>query len=211
MIKRIIFDLDGTLISNVDFDYYMNRAFLDCDYIPNKGDIFKINNALSFYEEKANRYNVEEMLDFVRLYSGVYIPDCYFEYLLKELEVAVPKELEEGIVDTLEYLKDKEYSLAVLTNWYKYSQLKRLENAGILKYFDAVYSGEIYKKPSKEAYVNACGVYLPEESLMVGDSYKYDYEGALNANLSALLLDKDNFCSKDVDKIDSIKRLQRRL
>lgn len=58
----------------------------------------------------------------------------------------------------LEYLKTKGYSLVVLTNWFKKGQEARLYNADIRKYFDEIYAGDFYIKPTKQSYLNACEI-----------------------------------------------------
>ena len=46
-------------------------------------------------------------------------------------------EIEEGTKETLEYLQDK-YELVVLSDWYKEQQVKKLEKADFLKYFQNI-------------------------------------------------------------------------
>ena len=87
----------------------------------------------------------------------------------------------------------------------------RLVNSGFDKYFTEVYGGEEYKKPDKNAYLMACGNSKPSDTLMVGDSYEFDFLGPKNAGLNALLLDKKNRFSflNPTERINEIKMLKK--
>lgn len=47
----------------------------------------------------------------------------------------------------------------------------------------------------------------PHEVLFVGDSLEIDYEGARNAGLKALLIDRENKVQKQVEKIRSLQEI----
>lgn len=207
MIKRLIFDIDGTLISGVDFKKYINLAFEDIGYKASIEDLRNIQKAITANESEALKFQKEIILEYFNSYSKLNLGIEYVDYLIDRLYHALPDNLEDGIVETLDYLKEK-YSLVILTNWFERSQIARLENAGLLKYFEHVYGGEKYKKPSKEAYYQACGEYLPNESVMIGDSYIYDYKGAKDAGLYAILLDKEDEYKNIFSKVEKIKELK---
>ena len=57
--------------------------------------------------------------------------------------------MEDGVIEVLEYLKSKDKSLVVLTNWYSLPQVERLKNAGIFEYFDDVSHQNLYYIPTK--------------------------------------------------------------
>ena len=107
-----------------------------------------------------------------------------------------------GAIETLEYLKQKNKSLAVLTNWFGDFQIKRLENMGIRKYFDDIYTGDIHIKPNKKAYLNACGNYDIKDCTIIGDNYEKDFYIPKNLGMNAILYrPKGDFKeSKDVIK-----------
>lgn len=208
MIKRLIFDLDGTLLCNVNFDIYVNRAFVDVGIEATEEDLRVFQNTLALYEEYEKQYKKDILLEYLRRELNIDLPSDFIDYFLEELYFAVPQQLEDGLIDILDYLKDK-YSLVVLTNWFKDSQVERLRNSYLLDYFDDVYGGDEIKKPDKMAYIRACGKYDIKESIMIGDSLVYDYQGANNAGLYSILLDRYNKHKNIISKVDSIKKLKK--
>lgn len=97
----------------------------------------------------------------------------------------------------LEYLKSKDKSLVVLTNWFKYTQEERLRNAGILEFFDGVYAGDLNLKPNKESYLNACGNYHVNECIMIGDTIEKDVIGPNKFGIDSIYYNPEN---KEYDK-----------
>ena len=208
--ERIIFDLDNTLISNVNFSKYVAEAF-DSVNIPYTDETLRtIQKAIHDYELETSKYEKNLMLDYFRRYTALELGMSFLDSFMYNLEYALPEVEDEGVRETLDYLAGK-YQLCVLTNWFRCSQYMRLVNAGFDKYFTEVYGGEEYKKPNKEAYLMACGNSKASDTLMVGDSLEFDYLGAKNAGLNALLLDKNNrFSSMNPnERINNIKMLKK--
>lgn len=189
--ERIIFDIDNTLISNINFDIYVKKAFEDVNYNYTDDDFIKIQDALKYYEFEVDSYKKELITDYFKKYVSTELNENFINSFLLELYNAVPEQLEDGVNDTLEYLS-KKYRLSVLTNWFKISQYNRLIKMEIDKYFDKIVGGDTWLKPARMAYHSACVDDSPRDCLMIGDSYELDYQGALNAGLKAILLDKDD-------------------
>ena len=95
-----------------------------------------------------------------------------------------------GARELLEWLhvqRDK-YSLAVITNGFAEAQLPKMKTAGIDKYFEYFFLSEDlgYMKPDRrffDAAITKMGV-KPEQCLVIGDDYKVDILGAMNAGIS---------------------------
>lgn len=185
-IKRIIFDLDNTLIpwSN-DYLEAVKKAVEEYN-IPISYE--KMDGAYATYEEHYKNYTYENFRKHIKEQLEIDVSlefiETWIEYL-SDMAMPATNELKE----TLEYLKSK-YDLAVLTNGFNASQESRLKTAGIREYFTEVYGGEKYIKPDSRSFIAACGPYLPEECLMIGDIYDIDYKGALNAGLQAVHYNK---------------------
>lgn len=185
-IKRIIFDLDNTLIpwSN-DYLEAVKRAVKEYN-IPVSYEV--IDGTYGTYEAHYLNYTYENFRKHINDQLGIEVSlefvKAWIEYL-GDMAMPASDELKE----TLKYLKAK-YDLAVLTNGFLDSQSNRLTTAGIRNYFTKVYGGEKYMKPDPRSFIDACGPYLPEECLMIGDNYDIDYKGALNAGLQAIHFDK---------------------
>ena len=78
----------------------------------------------------------------------------------------------DGAEDILRYFKENNYSIVSLTNWFTMVQVKRLERAGLLDYFDMVYGGDFALKPNREAFEYA--TYEVSDTIMIGDNYNFD-------------------------------------
>lgn len=112
--------------------------------------------------------------------------------LINRWSKCAPEKLPESTIKVLEYVKSK-YEVVVLTDWYKDQQVKRLEKAKILKYFQEVYAAENTKrKPFQEAFIQAIGENKPEECIMIGDNFQRDIEGALKAGIQAIYYNPNN-------------------
>ena len=99
-----------------------------------------------------------------------------------------------GAKETLEYLQNKGYRLFAASNSFGHLQRNRLEQAGILPFFEDTYiSMDIgYDKPDIRFYEEAlrrCGLQA-SEVLMIGDSMTTDVLGAQAAGMDALFFDR---------------------
>jgi YjjG family noncanonical pyrimidine nucleotidase len=95
----------------------------------------------------------------------------------------------EGAIDILDYLKPH-YQLHIISNGWQDIQVKKMENSGILHYFDAIITNEIAnaRKPEKGIFDFALKqANAPiSNSLMIGDNYEADILGAKNADFDTV-------------------------
>lgn len=193
MIKRVIFDMDNTLMpwkAEYFSEIYtvLNELNIECT----EEDFFKIKKAFSEYENNYYTFNTKLMIDFINKYTKKNYPEELIEKLMNKWSKCAPEKLPESTIKVLEYTKSK-YEVVVLTDWYKEQQVKRLEKAKILKYFQEVYAAENTKrKPFKEAFMQAIGENKPEECIVIGDDFQRDIEGALKAGLQAIYYNPNN-------------------
>lgn len=182
-IKKIIFDLDDTLIMWHD-DYFdavkqaLREYNLTCSYRD-------VNAILTKSEVLYHHYDINLIIELIEKELGVRVTPEFINTWFEYLSMMAYRNPEAN--ETLEYLS-KKYELAVLTNFFRYVQKKRLEKVGMLHYFQEVIGGERYVKPDVRAYELAIGSYKKDDCLMVGDSYELDYLGAKNAGLEAIYL-----------------------
>lgn len=193
MIKRVIFDIDNTLIPWKE-EYYneiknvleeLNVEHIEQDYI-------EIKKALGEYENEYYTFDRKLMMNFINNYTKKNYPEEFIYKVTKKWANCVPEKIDANIIKLLEYLKTK-YELVILTDWYGDQQTERLEKIDILKYFKKVYSAESTKrKPFKEAFMQAIGDNKPEECIMIGDNFERDIQGALNAGLQVIWYNPNN-------------------
>ena len=129
-IKKLIFDWDNTLIPWQDkYNNAAKEALKDCKIAM---DYHKIDILIQSYDQKFLSFKIETMAKyFNELYhrtDGYKFVTLWLKYLGKM------SDKDSKLIETLEYLFPK-YELIVLTNWFKVSQLNRLKNAEIDKYF----------------------------------------------------------------------------
>lgn len=198
-IKRIIFDLDNTLIMwkdeyleglkrtleeyNIDFDYKKLNDTVDAEY-EDTYPYYTKENLKKFIKD---RLNLEVSIEVITAWLDS----------LYNMSDANPE-----VNDVLSYLSAK-YELVVLTNWFKDSQEKRLIHANMRQFFKEIIGGDEHIKPSIEAYKEAMGPYRPIECLMVGDSIRLDVEGAINAGIKPIHLSQ----TEPIDGVTTIKNL----
>lgn len=209
MIKRVILDIDNTLIPwEKEYDKEVSNVLNKLEIPYTEEDVEQILKALSEYENAYLTFDKEKMSEYVNQYTKKQYPQELVYEIIKRWEDCVPNEFDLEIIETLEYLKSK-YELVILTDWYADSQKERLKKVGIEKYFDTIYSAEKTKrKPYKEAFMQAIGVNKPEECVMVGDSFERDIDGAINAGLQAIYYNPNNINEQEYKTIAKIKELK---
>lgn len=209
MIKRLIFDLDNTLIDwKEEYWNSVNKALDELNIKYSKNDIEKIRKSIDIYEDGRNStYNKQLMLETINSnLENFKLPEEFMQLWIKNLSICIPEEIDTKITSTLEYLY-KKYELVILTNWIAESQMNRLKNTKLDKYFMEVYAAEdiIPMKPDIMAFKIAMGDYKEDECVMIGDSIKTDIMGAVNANIKAIYLRKNyEKYDKNLEKTEKI-------
>jgi len=207
MIKKIIFDIDNTLMDfpkhyEIGFKSVLNKYNLNIDSK-------ELYNAIGIYETSGNYmyYDKEKLIEVINkvlnLDLGIEFIDDFFN-MYDKLITPIPKET----IDTLKYLKTK-YRLAIISNWFTDSQKSRLKEAGILEYFDEVYGTDIIPmKPRKECFMSVIGDLRPEECVMVGDNLEVDIKIPYEMGMNVYHLNKfGNSKYPTIRKIEDLKEM----
>ena len=104
-----------------------------------------------------------------------------------------------GTIALLDYLKPH-YRLFIISNGFREIQTLKLQNSGIASYFEKIILSEDanIQKPHKEIYDFALKNTNSRrnESLMVGDCWEADIEGAYHAKIDQLWYNPDNLPCK---------------
>lgn len=216
--KILIFDLDDTLIDNLE-----NMKYAFKDMVENEQEEYSDANFLKWYEidkkfwrdwqdeiielpqylKKEEGKKSKEFLDWLRaqkvlLYFDNKIPleraielnNIYMSSLTKNV-IAI-----EDAYDTLKYLSEK-YYIIVATNGPQIAAKKKVNEINCLEFVNEVLSAEMfgYMKPRKEyfdAIQKTLNNYNNEEYLIIGDSLKSDVGFAMNCNFDSCWFNRNN-------------------
>ncbi len=209
MIKRIIFDMDQTLLI---WDATVQENYFSKILRPEDADkiIPNLEKYASEYEFQYKKYDIESFSKYLTERSGIVITKEFVSGWV-DLGDTMETVLVPGIKETLEYLKSKNYSLVVLSNWFRKTQVSRLKKAGLLEYFEDVYGGEVGVKPHKDSYLKAIGEYATEECLLIGDDYIKDYLGPMEVGMKTILYDAFKEHEEVQNRIEDMRKLKEML
>lgn len=188
MIKRLIFDVDNTLMKWED--YYWDTLKEVCKKL-NITYTDELSNgiikAIDTYESENQYYSREKMLLHINKITNNSFKMNFLNTMLECFEKCVPSN-NKKVVAVLEYLSSK-YELVILTNWFLDIQTHRLENFGINKYFSKIFAAENFKmKPDKESFITAMESRKPSECIMIGDSFEKDIQAANDIGIKAIYI-----------------------
>ena len=207
MIKKIIFDLDDTLIP------WRKRYYLSLKKIAKKHkvnlrtkDYAKVADSIDIYEKQYPNFSRENVKVIVSGISGIKITDDLLDALIDWVSACTPKRKNKRLMSTLDYLS-KKYELVVLTNFFTIAQERRLERYGIRKYFKEVYGADDHSKPNKEAYLMAANKTPLSECLFVGDNLLNDYDKPIELGMEAIWLTKKKTNKRSIKNINDLRRL----
>lgn len=203
--KHIFFDLDRTLW---DFDrnseFALRQILTEEKLLSNIFDfeefhqIYKQENARLWKEYVAGRLE-KEVLRFKRFQEALIhfgIDDIALSKRMGEAYIEVsPRQTQlfPNVIETLEELNSIGFKLHIITNGFAEVQYIKLENCGLIQYFDVIVCSEVIGKNKPDPLIfrhalkeaNAMNV----NSLMIGDDYHADIHGALQSGLQAVLFD----------------------
>ena len=222
MIKAIFIDLDGTLL---DFEACVKEA-MRSGLMENKivykdemlATFHRINDGL-WRDLEQGKINFAELLRirWATVFEALKIdldgPEFEKYFRARLHESAIPME---GSFEMLEYLSGK-YRLFAASNGPHEQQVKRLEKAGMLKYFEEVFtSGKIgAEKPSADFFAYCfenAGDIKPEESFMLGDSLTSDMQGGYNFGMKTIWLnlkgkEAPEWLDHEIKTLDEVKNI----
>ena len=188
MKKRLIFDLDNTLI--VWEDSFVGPLKETMKEFNVNADYKTINEVIDDLDNYEGIISKELLLSNINNKCNLDLDISFIDSLLKKQEsLGIPNK---EVIETLEYLKSK-YSMVVMTNYYKKVQEERLKAARIRDYFEEIYASDYYpQKPSEEIFKAAMGDYKKEDCIMIGDSLRTDINPALDLGIDVIAVDYFN-------------------
>lgn len=205
MIKKFIWDLDGTLL-NGDFSHeisYFKEKLIGQDM-----ETFLNNRSRYLYEYEKNffKYDVKSLSDFLSLRSGLVIDETIVMGW-NEYNKSIPDTIHIGAEEVLSYLQSKGYENILYTNWFKDVQEARLRNTNLLGYFSEIYGGELAIKPNAVGYKKIIKDVNPKEVVMIGDNIVNDVLVPRSIDITTYHYDPLEK-SKDKNKIKTLRKIK---
>lgn len=205
-IRHIFFDLDNTLWDHRKNAYLTLQQIFEREKIQEKYQLdfedfhreyFTINEHL--WAQIRDGVIDKEYLRKHRFYDSFLffgIDDFelaqYFEKHFLD-EILAFNHLVDGCNEILDYLKDKGYILHVLSNGFQEVTHRKVKESGIASYFDTITSAdELHiRKPHPEIFQWALDKASADksESLMIGDDWIADVEGAQSFGMKVIFFD----------------------
>lgn len=185
MIKAVIFDLDGVIVSTDNLHYLAWKMIAD-----NEGIYFdeKINHrlrgvsrtdSLEIILEKANKkYSIEEKQELAFNKN---------EYYKKLLDTISPVDILPGIIDTISFFKEKNIKIAI-GSASKNAKLI-LKKIGLLNSFDVIVDGtyELKSKPNSDIFIKAAKLLqIPNHECLVIEDSQAGIDAARKANMKTI-------------------------
>lgn len=227
MIRHIFFDLDNTLWN------HRKNAELTLRQLFKKEKINEI-YLLNFDDFHREYFTINENLwanirdgkidkDYIRkhrfydsfLFFGIddFELSQRFEHSFLD-EIIEYNELVDGTFELLEYLASKHYKMHILSNGFQEVTHRKCELSGIQNYFETITSADEIniRKPRPEIFEFALrkANASKEESIMIGDDWIADIEGATAFGMKAVFYDvfNDDFKAKEVNVIKKLSELK---
>ena len=203
--KDLFFDLDHTIW---DFELNSKETLWDLHQkyaLEAKGisdfDVFYSNYSVHnhrLWDRYTKGFIKQEELRWKRIYLSLLDYKIADEALSKEMSVdyldILPnkKNLFPYTIEILDYLKNKNYKMHLITNGFESVQFKKIKNSNLADYFTEVITSEASNslKPNKEIFEYALKVSNAqlETSIMIGDNESADIQGAINAGMDSIFV-----------------------
>lgn len=203
--RQLFFDLDHTLwdfeanSKETLVDLYHNNLLIDRGVT----DFEQFFTHYSFHNHRLwDRYTKgfikQDELRWKRMWLALLEFKIADEPLARKLSVQfletlpTKKKLFPYTVEILEYLKNKNYKMHLVTNGFESVQHNKLRESKLTNYFDQVITSEASNslKPNKEIFdyaLQKAGAVVGE-SIMIGDNQDADIQGGINAGMDTIFV-----------------------
>jgi putative hydrolase of the HAD superfamily len=207
--KDLFFDLDHTL-----WDFELNsKETMQELYINHHIAALGITDFDAFFniytahnhrlwDRYSKGYIKQEELRWKRIYLSLLDFKIANEQLSKEMSLEflqilpTKKKLFPHTIEILNYLKEKDYKMHLITNGFESVQMQKIKNANIAHYFTEVVTSETSNslKPNKEIFEFALKTTNAtlSESIMIGDNETADIQGGINIGMDTVFVNHLN-------------------
>lgn len=168
IIKAVLFDLDGTIIDTEKYyRLYWPKAFAKFGYTITDEQGLGMRSLGSPYVEEYAEKLFGKKIDLTDIKK--YARSCVDESVAKN-----GLELKDGVIECLNFLKNKNVKIAIVTATALERTEKYIKDANIEMYFDDIISAKNvpHGKPAPDVYLTACEKLKiePKETIAVEDS-----------------------------------------
>lgn len=208
MIKKIIFDLDDTLLFISPEWEQSYQKFIDK---------YKLNIApkelfscIRTFEKTINNVIVTNqiMCEYINSKLPISLTEDMFIELL-DVYKNIPLLNTDIIYNVLEYLSHK-YELIVYTNWFSKNQIDRLKIYNLDRFFLKIYGwDDLEIKPSKIGIEKIIGSNNINEYVFVGDNIEFDLEVPYNMGMATIFLNRKSVKQNKFKEVFSIEELKK--
>ncbi|SFD73092.1 HAD family hydrolase [Flavobacterium phragmitis] len=171
--KIIVFDLDDTLYNELD---YLISAYKEISEYLSETLINQISKE-KIFEEMYSLYDLKKNV-FFEILEKYNIKDITVEDLLRYYRNHIPQiKLENSVENLLNYLKEKENKLGIITDGRSVQQRNKITSLNIEKYFENIIISEEFgsEKPDLKNFQFFEKLYPECEYVYIGDNVKKDF------------------------------------
>lgn len=189
MIKKIIFDLDNTLLFISPEWEKSYQIFIDKYRL--KISPKELFSCIGTFEKDINNVIVTNkiMCEYINSKLSISLTENMFIELLNVYK-DIPLIDTDIIYNVLEYLSHK-YELLVYTNWFSENQVDRLKKYNLDKFFSKIYGwDDLEIKPSMVGIQKIVGNNKIDEYLFIGDNIEFDLEIPYNMGMPTIFLNR---------------------
>ena len=213
--KHLFFDLDHTLWdfdrnSAVAFELIFAAHGFDFaiedflkHYVPRNQHYWKLYQVNQISHEDLRYYRLKDVFDILEVDVSKELVNQLSEDYITHLPNS--NHLLDGAIEVLEYLQPK-YELHIITNGFHFVQDKKLKNSNIEHFFKSVTNSEMagVKKPHPTIFEFALSLAnaTKEESIMIGDSWEADIEGAVDFGMDAIFFNAENIKTEKTSHVE---------
>jgi len=201
---HIFFDLDNTLwdfetnsrIAMFEtFKSYKLSAFVEFDHF---FEVYTKNNHLLWesYRNKTIPKNELVRLRFQLTLDELGITGIDAVVMNSHYLHVMPDQnkLNSGAAELLQYLKQKSYQIAIITNGFKEVQYRKIETSGLKSFISGIYISEVVQLAKPEPGIFEYAVKSSNapkvKSIMIGDDWEVDVLGAVVYGIDAVYFNK---------------------
>lgn len=207
MIKKIIFDLDNTLLFISAKWEQSYQKFIDKYNLSiNPKELY---SCIETFEKNIDNVIVtyKIMCEYINSRLPISLTEDMFIELL-DVYKNIPLLNTDIVYNVLEYLSHK-YELIVYTNWFSKNQIERLKTYSLDKFFSRIYGwDDLEIKPSKIGIEKIIGNNNIDEYVFIGDNMEFDLEIPYNMGMATIFLNRKFIKQNKFNEVFSIEELK---